>query len=167
VVLDFWGNPPDWTMTAGMPAPCAPCQRCGGNLSRLPEAARFCPQCGLDRHGTPPGVFLTNPIEEQRPLDDVLSRWLHAVGLSHRVRATRDSSSEISPVSSIVEAYAHAMYRLGRRYDSAGPTGNRREAMRCYCKSARLGNASALARLATCWMHFGSAGGSRGTHPSD
>jgi len=103
----------------------------------------------------PPGLVFVNPIEQQRPLADVLGAWLHAVGLSHLAGMVPGATTESSPVSPIVEGYANAMYKLGRRYESDGALGNRREALRCYCKSARLGNARALAHLAACWMRFG------------
>jgi TPR repeat protein len=55
--------------------------------------------------------------------------------------------------SAILEGYANAMFNLGRRYE-AGSAGsvNPREAVRCYCKAARLGNLLAMARLVSHWM---------------
>ena len=45
--------------------------------------------------------------------------------------------------------YANAMYRLGSRYERAlGSERNVDEAIRCYFKAAKLGNADAVARLA-------------------
>lgn len=55
--------------------------------------------------------------------------------------------------SQIVRGYANALYSLGRRYEiDAGPGRNRREALRCYLKAARLGNIMAFARLASRWL---------------
>jgi TPR repeat protein len=55
--------------------------------------------------------------------------------------------------SEMLEGYANALYNLGRRYESGqGAASNPREAIRCYCKSARLGNLWAMARLAVHWM---------------
>jgi TPR repeat protein len=51
--------------------------------------------------------------------------------------------------SLILLGYANAMYRLGYRYETGlGNNRNPDEAVRCYFKSAKLGNAAALARLA-------------------
>jgi uncharacterized Zn finger protein (UPF0148 family) len=45
--------------------------------------------------------------------------------------------------------YANAMFRLGYRYETGlGNNRNPDEAIRCYFKAAKLGNAAALARLA-------------------
>jgi TPR repeat protein len=50
--------------------------------------------------------------------------------------------------SDVLVAYATALFRLGWRYERGrGAPRNVAEAIRCYCKSARLGNRSAAARL--------------------
>jgi len=47
----------------------------------------------------------------------------------------------------ILLAYAKALFNLGWRYESAlGSRRNLREAERCYCKAARLGDVAALSR---------------------
>ena len=46
----------------------------------------------------------------------------------------------------ILIGYGKAMFKLGERYENSGLK-NRKEAMRCYRKSARLGNAEAKSRL--------------------
>jgi TPR repeat protein len=50
--------------------------------------------------------------------------------------------------SMILAGYANALYRLGWRYEAGlGTSRNSVEALRCYHKSAKLGNLAALARL--------------------
>ncbi len=46
----------------------------------------------------------------------------------------------------ILIGYGKAMFQLGQKYESSGLK-NRKEAMRCYRKSARLGNSEAKNRL--------------------
>ena len=49
----------------------------------------------------------------------------------------------------MLAGYANAMFRLGWRYETGhGTPRNTDEAIRCYFKAAKLGNANALARLA-------------------
>jgi TPR repeat protein len=53
-------------------------------------------------------------------------------------------------MSAVVQGYGNALYRMGRRYESGdGAASNPREALRCFSKSARLGNFWAMARLAS------------------
>ena len=69
-------------------------------------------------------------------------------GCSRRIR----TATPLGP-SLILEGYANALYKLGRRYETAlGAAHNPREAERCYHKAARLGNFWALARLAARWI---------------
>jgi TPR repeat protein len=55
---------------------------------------------------------------------------------------------EAGDTHSLILGYANAMFRLGWRYEKGlGASGNAEEAVRCYFKAAKLGNAPALARL--------------------
>ena len=100
------------------------CLDCHADISRIPISARFCPRCGR--------ALFAASIVHVDDIDD-LPRWLG------ELKATEASSQ-------IVEGYAKALYRLGRRYEAAAR--NRPEAVRCYKKSAWLGNLMAFARLA-------------------
>jgi TPR repeat protein len=52
--------------------------------------------------------------------------------------------------SIVIVGYARAMTQLGTRYESGhGVARNSDEALRCYCKAARLGNSEARSRLIT------------------
>jgi len=85
-----------------------------------PSACR-CTRCGVD---------LGDLSEE--------ARFCPVCGLSL-------SESRERPFSTtIVRGYAHAMFRLGTRYEVRH---NDDEAVRCYDKSSRLGDARAAARL--------------------
>src|SRR5687768_17274862 len=111
-------------------APAAPtCPHCQADLDRLPPTARFCARCGgsiKDLRRTRPG---TAPSAAPRAAGQF------AVG---------DEAGH----SLMLEGYANAMYNLGRRYESSlGSRHHPEEALRCYYKAARLGNASAVARL--------------------
>ena len=86
-----------------------------------PSASR-CTRCGVD---------LGDLSEE--------ARFCPVCGLS------LSESRERPPFSTtIVRGYAHAMFRLGTRYEVRH---NDDEAVRCYDKSSRLGDARAAARL--------------------
>ena len=142
---------------AAMQAAPARCLRCGVDLSRLPDAARYCPRCGLDTHASPPAALLRDGSADQDRLADLLGGWKHLTEF-HRSAEVPEPPINFcrrseGATSEILEGYANAMYNLGRRYESGRGTGsNPREALRCYCKSARLGNLWALARLAAHWM---------------
>ena len=78
--------------------------------------------------------------------------WCRAwLGLRHGPlhAAASDMPSPEDCHSLILLGYANAMYRLGWRYEIGNGTArNAEEAVRCYFKAAKLGNAAALARLA-------------------
>ena len=129
----------------------ARCLRCDHDLTRLPEAARFCPRCGLDMLGSPPATFLPYQPNQNPRLAGLLGGWEH---LFHIFHASGQSGVTQSPspqaTSVVVKGYGNALYRLGRRYElGPGAISNPREALRCYSKSARLGNFWAMARLAS------------------
>ena len=149
---------PQTTASAG-PAGVAPaqCLRCGADLSRLPEEGRYCPRCGLDSHASPPAALLLGDSRDKHQLSDTLGAWQHLTQfrVSNDIPAPRVPQPQAPAVASseILEGYANALYKLGQRYERAqGVGGNFREALRCYCKSARLGNLWAMGRLAAYWL---------------
>ena len=121
---------------AAMPARC---QRCSADVSRLPIAARFCPRCGLEIQVADP--VYSPMLGDEQVWEELASQW---------PRVTAAVSSDAQPAHSLILlGYANAMYNLGFRYElGRGAARNVREAVRCYMKSARLGNPWALARLA-------------------
>lgn len=136
----------------------ARCLRCAADLSRLSEAGRYCPRCGLDTYGSPPAALFEQVRESALPTPFLDADWRHLAELSPGDKANPPPvaiaalpSPETS--SEILRGYSNALYRLGRRYElGGGPARNRREAFRCYRKAARLGNFMAFARLATRWL---------------
>jgi TPR repeat protein len=94
------------------------CPRCHADLTRLTGAARFCYQCGspLDADARAGN----RPVPVLPFLDGLFSTMM-------------------------VRGYAHAMFRLGTRYEVRR---NDHEAARCYGKAAHLGSEPARARLA-------------------
>lgn len=144
----------------------ARCLRCAADLSRLAESGRYCPQCGLDTYGSPPAALFARARESTLLTTTPEAEWHHLSDLlldGDAVPAPPLLTAIPSPESSsqILRGYANAMYGLGRRYETgAGPARNRREAFRCYLKSARLGNVLAFARLANRWLqaHDSAAG---------
>jgi TPR repeat protein len=106
---------------------CPGCQR---DLCALPPAATFCPEC----------------CRRVRPK---VTAWAMAARLASRlwwgVEPPIDRSGPRAPV---VVGYSKALWRLGWRYEHGrGMSRNVPEAMRCYAKSAGLGNVEAAARI--------------------
>jgi TPR repeat protein len=66
----------------------------------------------------------------------------------HRDSEAIEPPAEKMPRSPMVLGYGNALYTLGWRYERGGANGNKPEAVRCYRKSARLGNRDATVRLA-------------------
>ena len=129
----------------------ARCLRCNYDISNLPEAARFCPRCGLDLLGSPPASLRPYQVDQNRRMSGLLGGWEH---LFHIFQASGQSGVTHAPspdaTSLVVQGYGNALYRMGRRYEYGGGGAlNPREALRCYSKSARLGNFWAMARLAS------------------
>ncbi len=151
---------PDSNVTAGMRVAPAHCLRCGADLSRLPDAARYCPRCGLDGLASPPAALLTGATQCRAGLSQMLGGWQHLSQLVAVPTALNDivSMPSADATSVMVKGYGNALYRLGQRYETApGAGANAREALRCYSKSARLGNVWALARIASHLMAGGGA----------
>jgi TPR repeat protein len=115
--------------------PGCPC--CGRDLSGL-DRALYCPACGQKiKRITPPGRLIQA-----------------AVALAHIVTLGRfrpvDPQSYAPGGTPILIGYSNAMFNLGWRYErgGGGAIRNLPEAIRCYRKSARLGNVDATVRLA-------------------
>ena len=94
------------------------CRRCDADLTRITGAARFCYQCGSPLDADQHTGHSLTPV---LPLFDGLFSTM------------------------IVRGYAHAMFRLGTRYEVRH---NGHEAARCYGKAAHLGSEPARVRLA-------------------
>ena len=106
------------------------CPTCAADLTHLPPIARFCHRCGnrlpeaLAVRGVPRGA--------QEPAGQFIP------------------FAAVAPPPLILFAYGKAMFNLGLRYETAvGSSRNVEEAFRCYQKAARLGDMSAVQRLAT------------------
>ena len=136
-------------------AAAARCFRCGSDVSRLPEGARYCPRCGLDTHAGPPAAIVARAAEAHSTALRPAGEWQHLFELSESADFPPPLPADVSqePHSVMLQGYSNAMYKLGRRYEvGAGTARIPDEAVRCYFKSARLGNLRALARLAARWF---------------
>jgi hypothetical protein len=102
--------------------PDSNCPACKRSLAEVPWTARFCPSCG--------GI-------------------LRVVLLPSEGQGQKKASAADDPRFAVREGYAAAMLRLGWRYESGlGASRNIPEAVRCYTKSAKLGNENAKERIA-------------------
>jgi TPR repeat protein len=113
------------------------CERCGIDLARLAPAARFCPRCGINLSRSVEAIEVSEQEAPQvRPVEPVA--W------------PAFPPPDPSRFHSImVVGYARALNSLGTRYESGhGVARNTDEALRYYCKAARLGCGDALERLA-------------------
>ena len=134
--------PADSSTLAGVDAPTAPplCPRCGSATPPLPASARFCPRCGST---------LCSAAAPQRFSDVTIPfalAWQQNAPASPAAPAP--DAVEHLPQSQIVVGYANAMYNLGWRYERGrGTHRNPDEAVRCYHKAAKLGNAPAAERI--------------------
>src|SRR6266576_5649891 len=101
------------------------CPRCHHDLSKLPPTARFCPHCGQNQLQIPMADFSKFYCPPPPPAPE----HFHSI---------------------VIVGYARAMTSLGSRYEAGqGVARNSDEALRCYCKAARLGNSEARSRLIT------------------
>ena len=109
-----------------IPAPTArSCSRCHHDLSRLPRTAHFCPHCGQNQVEIP----LASVSESIFPPPPPAPEYFHSL---------------------VIVGYGRAMNSLGNRYETGrGVARNADEALRCFCKAARLGNSEARSRLLT------------------
>jgi TPR repeat protein len=107
------------------------CERCGNDLERLAPGAKFCPRCGME-------VSRGVEVQQIRVVEPVPVAW--------PVFQQHDPSRFHSVM---VVGYARALNSLGTRYEAGmGVARNTDEALRYYCKAARLGSGDALKRLA-------------------
>jgi hypothetical protein len=106
------------------------CPRCHYDLSALPPTLQFCPRCGMNQLEIPLAALAVAPISIPRiPPAPPAPEHFHSV---------------------MIVGYARAMTHLGSRYESGhGVARNSDEALRCFCKAARLGNSEARSRLIT------------------
>src|SRR5207248_4311348 len=99
--------------------------------------------CGLEVHAL--GSFDLPIVADDQVWERLAAQWLRVTAAASSPSGDEDQRSR----SLILLGYANAMYNLGSRYEwGRGPARNPREALRCYVKSARLGNPRALFRLA-------------------
>lgn len=127
------------------------CRQCAADLKALPETARFCPCCGSELCPDRPCGRVTGRGAADSPAVFVGGQWRRCDGISGDLQCI-SAAVPLGP-SLILEGYANALYKLGRRHETAlGAAHNPQEAERCYRKAARLGNFWALARLAARWF---------------
>ena len=109
------------------------CLGCAQLLAYLPPQATFCPNCG-------------------RRLRAAATVWRTAYAIaSGIIRGVPEPAvaADRGPRPPVVVGYGNALWRLGWRYEHGrGMSRNVPEAIRCYGKSAALGNAEAQSRLA-------------------
>jgi TPR repeat protein len=111
----------------------ATCRSCGCDLSHRFAPLVFCPECRR-RLADPPTLL------------DRLAHAAHAVLHFHRTALPTTPVGLVASSSAVVRGYGAALYNLGWRYER-GAGRNVPEAVRCYRKSARLGNPAAANRL--------------------
>ncbi len=107
------------------------CPGCDLDLCALPATATFCPGC-------------------RRRLRPERTLWVTLPTILCRLwRGRGDPPVDRSgPRAPVVVGYGKALWRLGWRYEHGrGMSRNVPEAMRCYRKSAGLGNVEAAARI--------------------
>src|SRR5947208_957572 len=120
------------------PAPAGACRGCGGDIWHLPPSARYCPHCGRQL------ALLTAEDIRRESVRWALSlrklRWLWP-HWHPRMDAEYTGDPDRSKV---VTGYGNALFNLGWRYERGwGVRRNLPEALRCYSKSSKLGNADA------------------------
>jgi hypothetical protein len=105
------------------------CPNCVADVRHLPPIARFCHRCGFHL-----------PTEVATPILPASPQSLPCGFIP---------LLEPFPPSLILLAFGRALFNLGFRYETAvGSRRNVEEALRCYQKAARLGDAGAADRLA-------------------
>ena len=111
------------------------CPTCFKDMTSIPVAARFCPQCGGQLPPRDIAGFLIPP-EESSPLYPVYQSLREELE-----KKLADESPQIAS-SMIILAYANAMLNLGWKYEHGrGLLRNVEEASRCYAKAGRLSEA--------------------------
>jgi hypothetical protein len=110
------------------------CEQCGNNLSLLPAEARFCPRCGFDR--VERASVMPLELQYSSPPPNPGLPTLPVLIDGNRFH------------SLMVVGYARALSSLATRYQAGhGVMRNGDEALRYYCKAARLGCEEAITRL--------------------
>src|SRR6266446_1672472 len=105
--------------------PSRSCIRCFHDLAALPPRAHFSPRCGQNQIEIPLATIDSSFFAAPRPAPE----YFHSL---------------------VIVGYACAMSHLAQRYETGrGVARNSDEALRCYCKAARLGNSEARLRLIT------------------
>jgi TPR repeat protein len=151
------------------------CRSCGARIA-VPETARFCPRCGTSLRAagiSPAETDAVDRLAAIREAEQALPPLARAESEKEEPPFARLASADtaadnpsddlaadgqafpVSPPtaprcfhSDVLIAYASALFRLGWRYERGhGAPRNVAEAIRCYHKSARLGNPAAAARL--------------------
>jgi TPR repeat protein len=104
----------------------------------------------LDVLGSPPGTIVSHVAGQDSRISGLLGGWEHLFRIFEPSAPSDAPAKPGDSTSMMVKGYGNALYRLGRRYEfGRGAMANPREALRCYSKSARLGNFWAMARLAS------------------
>jgi TPR repeat protein len=118
----------------------ADCPGCGRDLSDL-DRAIFCPGCGRQ---------LQYRITIRERLANAACGVLSTITFGRFGHGPHIPITQINPDRTpILIGYSNAMFKLGWRYERGqGTFRNLPEALRCYRKSARLGNPDATVRLA-------------------
>jgi TPR repeat protein len=114
------------------------CQCCERHANGFAAWANFCPECGTR--------LRTAEDPARRNSTTVLGRlWMICFGQFKRGVAVPLTGGR----TPILVGYGNTLFTLGWRYERGGRiSGNLPEAIRCYRKSARLGNLDAMLRLA-------------------
>jgi hypothetical protein len=122
-------------MSVDPPIPAvASCRHCGRDVSHLPPSAGYCPFCG--------GALAPTGIDAFKLRVRAIRA---ALSLARRRAHARPAAYDGKPDrSKIITGYGNAMFKLGWRYEVHR---NLPEAIRCYFKSSKLGNADAQTRL--------------------
>jgi TPR repeat protein len=123
------------------------CSHCNTDLADLPLGARYCRHCGVRLRSalapTAPRPAQGSPGGYRLPAEGHFNWRFWWWGGAPRVQQSAPGDR-----SFMLLAYAKSMFGLGWRYEHAvGSRRNLSEAVRCYGKAAKLGDADAAARL--------------------
>jgi TPR repeat protein len=131
---------PDYRPSFAMERQYPDCPSCGRDLAGL-DRAIFCPGCGRQ---------LQYRITVREHLVNAACGLLSTITFGRFGHGPHLPPGEINTDRTpILIAYSNAMFNLGWRYERGhGSYRNLPEALRCYRKSARLGNLDATVRLA-------------------
>jgi len=132
---------PDYRPSFAIDRQYPDCPGCGRDLSSM-DRAIFCPGCGRQ---------LQFCITIRERLANAACSLLSTITFGRFGHGPHLPITEINPDRTpILIGYSNAMFKLGWRYERGqGTFRNLPEALRCYRKSARLGNSDATMRLAS------------------